>query len=137
MAPANKRSISSVPTSAHALRLENAAKALQENQQFENRLIWVALGAIVASGTAAGFFLLDKIINCFKGKRKEGESQSGSEGEEISDEIIEDDALAEGIVGLTPRRKRHITGMDQRGLKKIGKDLSTPEFEKLLRAYVV
>jgi hypothetical protein len=122
MAPANKRSVSSVPTSAHALRLEKAAKALQEEQQLQDRLIWLALGAIVVSGTATGFFSLDKIINCFKGKRKKGENKSASEDEEISDDIIEDDALAEGVIGLTPRRKRNIIGIDHRELKKIAKD---------------
>jgi hypothetical protein len=132
MAPALKRSVSSIATSAHALQLQKAEKALLEQQHSQNGLIWMALGAIIVSGTATALFLLDKIINYFKNQKKTGDGTSNSEDEGVSDEIIEDDALAEGIIGLARKRKRSVTSDE---MEKLVHELSSKEFLQFLETF--
>jgi hypothetical protein len=132
MAPALTRSVSSIATSARALQLRKAEKALLEKQRSQNGLIWMALGAIIVSGTATGYFLLEKIINYFKKQKKTGDSASDREDEGVSDQIIEDDALAEGIIGLARKRKRSVANDEDLKVEKVVHGLSSQEFLQFL-----
>jgi hypothetical protein len=134
MAPVLKRSVSSTASSARALQLQKVEKALLEKQRSVNGLIWMALGAIIIGGTATGFFLLDRIINHLKSRKKTGDSTS-EEDEGVSDEIIEDDALAEGIIGLGRKRKRSIASDEDLKLEKFVHELTSQGFLQFLETF--
>jgi hypothetical protein len=135
MAPVLKRSVSSTVSSARAVQLQKAEKAVLEKQRSQNGLIWLVLGAIIIGGTATGFFLLDRIINHLKSRKKTGDSTSDKDDEGVSDEIIEDDALAEGIIGLMRKRKRSVASDEDLKMEKLVHELTSQGFLQFLEMF--
>ena len=110
MAPTTDSSSVSVPTSAHALRVEKAVRAYRKQESEERAkqdlVVWGSLGILSIIGMAIGY-----CWNLFSSERKtaDGEESEISDEEQDTEELLEDDLLAMEAGGLIGRRlKRSI-----------------------------
>jgi hypothetical protein len=90
----------SVPTSAHALQIRKLAEAQEKR---DGKILGIGILGSAVGGALLGLligFIQDKIVERKKKKDESGYSSSSSDDEDITDEMLEDDLLADIAAGL-------------------------------------
>jgi hypothetical protein len=99
MAPTSYISDGSIPTSAHALQVQKAVKALRKQQkEMQGVLVCIAVAAIGFTGILIGY-LLNKTSH--PRKRRNRASDWARQKDGISEQAVENDALT--VIGFDRR----------------------------------
>lgn len=136
MPPVSGISDDSIPTSAHALQIQKAGKALQkqraQDSRIQNIIAWLTLSVMGITGTVIGYLLSTIVI---PSKRRGGRDQSDSSRDEggVSDTTLEDDALAIDVAGFGRRTKRSIQSSEE--IEEIEELLRSKDFLAFLEEY--
>lgn len=127
------RSDISVPTSAHALQKQ---KLKEETLKLFGECFLVGLLSF-GVGTVLGFgiALIQDMIKNRNAKKKE--EQKVSSDDEITDDMLEEDALGDIVAGLGRKRKRSISYEEVGATQEMLKVLEDPEFLELLEEVMV
>jgi hypothetical protein len=133
MAPIqDDRSEISVPTSAHALQKQ---KLKEETLKVFGK--WFLVGLLsFGAGTVVGFgisLIQDMIQDMIKNwKAKEKGEPKVSSDDEITDDMLEEDALGDIVAGMGRKRKRGVSYEEVEATQEMLKVLEDPEFLELL-----
>ena len=125
----------SVPTSAHALQIRKLAK---DEVKQDGKVIGVGILGTAVGGALLGFligFIQDKIAER-KRKKESGYSSSSSDDEEITDEMVEDDLLADIAAGLKGKGKRSLSHDAFPEKLHVQEMMEDPEFLEFLESMI-
>ena len=127
----------SVPSSAHALQIRKLA---EDEVKQDGKVIGVGILGTAVGGALLGFligFIQDRMAERKRKKEETGYSSSSSDDEEITDEMVEDDLLAEIAAGVKKGKMKRSRSRDAFPEKlHVQEMLEDPEFLEFLESMI-
>jgi hypothetical protein len=132
MVPISDTSDDSIPTSARALQEQKAARREAQTTQ-DKMFLQLTLGAVGVLALSSGLlgYCLNDLFRFLRSRSRSGnryDSNSSSDDEGESDELLEDDLLAVRAAEFGRKGKRSVKNNDELGTEQVMKLLSSERF---------